>query len=315
MGKSKNSNLSNEEVIEKNNKVVDLNYNSDDEKNLLTSKTNLTQAQRKVFDSYNAALKEAKKNPEIKLEELFRDQLKFNNKNIIKKGFKALQNVFEDKVISDSNFSNILNNVPTGKKITGIMFGKCSRKNSTYQNHCDFNALIEALEKEQTIAENLAKLRCKLTNAHLRIFKAYNETIDELKIDPKIAFSKLETNFSNKLDGDKYKEVFINCFRGLYATFGNKKISEENAEKISKKINCNGKFLSTLYASFTLNFGYSSWWNKDAFNKVLRLIERDIHREQQETKETTKQENCESNSSYFKPSSRKNSSYYMNPFD
>ena len=59
---------------------IDLNNNSDDEnKRLFVNNKGLKQVQQRVFDSYNAALKEAKKNPEIKLEEAFRDQLKSNN--------------------------------------------------------------------------------------------------------------------------------------------------------------------------------------------------------------------------------------------
>jgi hypothetical protein len=269
-----------------NNIIEDINLSTPEESrsligSILGSKTVLTVSQQKVFDAYNKTFEESKKTKGLNAEEFFSEQLKFDNKNITTKAFKALQNVFGDVAITDSNCSNILERISTGQTIAGIALqvGTCSRRRSTYQNHCDFNSLVAALDKEQAIAEKIAKLRADLTDAHQKIFGAYNATISYFKAEPKTNFAELEKKFVEALEGDKHKEVFTDCFRGLHATFGNTTISAENSKQISDKINFGGKFLSSLYAAFTLNLGHSSWWNKDAFNKVLILIERDIQNE------------------------------------
>jgi hypothetical protein len=280
-----------------NNIIEDINLNSPEERrslvgSILGSKTVLTVSQQKVFDFYNKTLEESKKTKGFNAEEFFRDQLKFDNKNITTKAFRALQNVFGDVAITDSNCSNILGDLSTGQAIAGmaIKVGTCSRRRSTYQNHCDFNALVAALDKEQATAERIAKLKADLTDAHRKIFGAYNATISYFKAEPKSNFAELEKKFVEVLDGDKHKEVFTDCFRGLHATFGNTTISEENARIISDKINWSGKFLSSLYAAFTLNLGHSSWWNKDAFNKVLIVIEREIQTEMKHKEKEGKEE-------------------------
>jgi hypothetical protein len=267
-----------------NNIIEDINLNTPEESSslvgsILGSKIVLTVSQQKVFDAYNKTFEESKKTKGLNSEEFFRDQ--FDNKKIATKAFRALKNVFGDVAITDSNCSNILERISTGQAIAGIALqvGTCSRRRSTYQNRTDFNALVEALDKEQANTERIAKLKADLTNAHWRIFGAYNVTISELKANPNTNFTVLENKFLEALEVEKHKEVFIDCFKGLHATFGNTTISEENARTISDKINWNGKFLSSLYAVFTLNLGHSSWWNKDAFNKVLIVIERDFQNE------------------------------------
>lgn len=289
----------------------------DETKVLIEGKISLTQSQQEILVAYNKTLGAAKNDQAIDPESYFRNQINIDDKNAIKKAFQALKSVFGDTIIDKNNSVNIFSQLSVGQKLQGVavQVGTCSRRRSTYQNYSDVNAIVELLDKEKIISEKLAKLRAGIKGAHLRIFGAYNEAIALLKSEPKTNFGTLENEFLQRLDGDKYKDVFVDCFRGLYATFGNSTISEQNCEKITQTINWNGKFFSSLYAAFTLNLGYSSWWNKDAFNKVLLLIERDIQKEEKIASQIITQVNKEEDFQSTIIRDRKDNFSTLNPFD